>query len=95
MYKSILFPDKDIRDGGPTATELVRLLEHVDLSSSRNSTPCISPSSSILVGPSSLCLNAEAVAEGAVGGSYTAEETESQSNKVSCALTKLWKWKIL
>jgi len=75
--------NKDIRDGGPTATELVRLLEHVDLSSSRNSTPCISPSSSILVGPSSLCLNAEAVAEGAVGGSYTAEETESQSNKVS------------
>ena len=36
-------------DGGPTAEELVKLLDHMELSNSRNSTPCcISPSPSLL-----------------------------------------------
>ncbi|XP_005106240.1 BTB/POZ domain-containing protein KCTD3 [Aplysia californica] len=62
---------KDQREGGPTASELVRLLEQVDLSSSRCSTPCVSPSSSILVGPGSLPLSSQPISGstlGAVGG---------------------------
>ncbi|XP_013402307.1 BTB/POZ domain-containing protein KCTD3 [Lingula anatina] len=35
-------------DGGPTPTELIKLLDECDLSSSRCSTPCISPSPSLL-----------------------------------------------
>merc|ERR1712179_512827 len=35
--------------GGPSPLELVRLLEHVDLSNSRPSTPCISPSPSLSI----------------------------------------------
>ncbi|KAL3874699.1 hypothetical protein ACJMK2_037674 [Sinanodonta woodiana] len=38
--------------GGPTPKELVKLLDQCDLSQSRNSTPCISPSQSIMVVPS-------------------------------------------
>lgn len=45
-------------DGGPTATELMRLLDQCDLSSSRCSTPCISPSPSLLIGPGLLPLGA-------------------------------------
>lgn len=33
--------------GGPTARELVRLLDHCDLTNSRPATPCISPSPSL------------------------------------------------
>ncbi len=33
--------------GGPTARELVRLLDHCDLTNSRPVTPCISPSPSL------------------------------------------------
>lgn len=40
-------------DGGPTSQELVRLLDHCDLSNSRVSTPCcISPSPSLMQQPS-------------------------------------------
>ncbi|KAH3845079.1 BTB/POZ domain-containing protein KCTD3-like isoform X2 [Dreissena polymorpha] len=36
--------------GGPTPGELVKLLEQCDISQSQNSTPCISPSPSIMAG---------------------------------------------
>ncbi|KAL5008364.1 hypothetical protein ScPMuIL_013945 [Solemya velum] len=41
---------------GPTPTELVKQLDQCDLSSSRGSTPCVSPSPSVMVGPGSLSL---------------------------------------
>ena len=37
-----------VKDGGPTAKELVKLLEQCDLSSSRSPTPCVSPSPSMM-----------------------------------------------
>ncbi|KAH9515327.1 BTB/POZ domain-containing protein kctd3 [Bulinus truncatus] len=46
-------------EAGPTAAELVRLLEQVDLSSSRCSSPCVSPSPSLLIGPGNLPLAAK------------------------------------
>ncbi|CAL1527593.1 unnamed protein product [Lymnaea stagnalis] len=55
LYKQ---SDKGKLESGPTATELVRLLEQVDLSSSQWSSPCVSPSPSLLVGPGSLPLGA-------------------------------------
>ncbi|BFZ12120.1 hypothetical protein BsWGS_15159 [Bradybaena similaris] len=45
--------NKQATQGGPTAGELVRLLEQVDLSASRCSTPCVSPSPSLQAGPGS------------------------------------------
>ncbi|KAK7104630.1 BTB/POZ domain-containing protein KCTD3-like [Littorina saxatilis] len=46
-----------VEDGGPTGLELLRLLDQCDLSTSRCSTPCISPSPSLLVGPGLLPLS--------------------------------------
>ncbi|KAH6926162.1 hypothetical protein HPB50_015390 [Hyalomma asiaticum] len=43
-----------VRDGGPSHGELLRLLEQCDLTNSRCSTPCISPSPSILGGAATL-----------------------------------------
>ena len=39
----------DCDEGGPVAAELVRVLDHCDLSNSRLTTPSISPSSSSLI----------------------------------------------
>ncbi|XP_014247230.1 BTB/POZ domain-containing protein KCTD3 isoform X2 [Cimex lectularius] len=39
-------------NGGPTAKELLRILDQCDLSNSHCSTPCISPSPSLIGGPS-------------------------------------------
>ncbi|KAL8608688.1 hypothetical protein ACOMHN_002917 [Nucella lapillus] len=48
-----------VEDGGPSGLELLRLLDQCDLSSSsRCSTPCISPSPSLLIGPGLLPLTA-------------------------------------
>ena len=47
-----------VEDGGPTGLELLRLLDQCDLSASRCSTPCISPSPSLLIGPGLLPLTA-------------------------------------
>ncbi|XP_076441974.1 BTB/POZ domain-containing protein KCTD3-like [Babylonia areolata] len=47
-----------VEDGGPSGLELLRLLDQCDLSSSRCSTPCISPSPSLMVGPGLLPLTA-------------------------------------
>ena len=43
-------------EGGPTSEEMLRLLEHCDLTNSRTSTPtcCISPASSVKVKAASL-----------------------------------------
>ncbi len=41
--------DSRQKEGGPTSEEMLRLLEHCDLSNSRTSTPCISPCSSVKV----------------------------------------------
>uniref|UniRef100_A0A2C9JEX1 BTB/POZ domain-containing protein KCTD3 n=1 Tax=Biomphalaria glabrata TaxID=6526 RepID=A0A2C9JEX1_BIOGL len=49
-------------ESGPSATELVKLLEQVDLSSSRCSSPCVSPSPSLLIGPNNLPLGAKLIA---------------------------------
>ncbi|XP_070378747.1 SH3KBP1-binding protein 1 isoform X1 [Dermacentor albipictus] len=43
-----------VRDGGPSHGELLRLLEQCDLTNSRCSTPCISPSPSLLGGAATL-----------------------------------------
>nr|XP_037275193.1 LOW QUALITY PROTEIN: SH3KBP1-binding protein 1-like [Rhipicephalus microplus] len=43
-----------VHDGGPSHRELLRLLEQCDLTNSRCSTPCISPSPSILGGAATL-----------------------------------------
>lgn len=40
--------------GGPSHAELLRLLEQCDLTNSRCSTPCISPSQSLLGGAATL-----------------------------------------
>ncbi|CAG5127066.1 unnamed protein product [Candidula unifasciata] len=55
LYKQV-DKNKQMTQAGPTAAELVRLLEQVDLSASRCSTPCVSPSPSVLVGPGNLTL---------------------------------------
>ena len=47
-----------VEDGGPSGLELLRLLDQCDLSASRCSTPCISPSPSLLIGPGVLPLTA-------------------------------------
>ena len=47
-----------MEDGGPSGLELLRLLDQCDLSASRCSTPCISPSPSLLIGPGLLPLTA-------------------------------------
>ena len=52
---SLLF---SVEDGGPSGLELLRLLDQCDLSASRCSTPCISPSPSLLIGPGVLPLTA-------------------------------------
>lgn len=78
---------KDHREGGPTAAELVRLLEHVDLSSSRSSTPCVSPSSSILVGPNSLTTaQTDDRPEGAIGASCAAGG-DAESRRISISVS--------
>mgnify|MGYP000553126834 FL=1 len=41
-------PEKTL--GGPTPKELVKLLDQCEISQSQNSTPCISPSPSIMAG---------------------------------------------
>ncbi|XP_041351393.1 BTB/POZ domain-containing protein KCTD3-like isoform X2 [Gigantopelta aegis] len=50
MNKSEPTSQKDGDPGGPTPRELIRLLDQCDLSSSRCSTPCVSPSPSLLAG---------------------------------------------
>lgn len=37
--------------GGPTASELVKVLDQCDLINSRGSTPCVSPSPSMMLAP--------------------------------------------
>ena len=48
MTHHISFSDGEL--GGPTPKELVKLLDQCDISQSLNSTPCVSPSPSIIGG---------------------------------------------
>ncbi|XP_046371327.1 BTB/POZ domain-containing protein KCTD3-like [Haliotis cracherodii] len=60
--------------GGPNPCELVRLLDQCDLSSSRCSTPCLSPSPSLLTGPgfqmTGMKLRASMAVHSSISGSH-------------------------
>ena len=47
-YNTFFYSDGEL--GGPTPKELVKLLDQCDISQSLNSTPCVSPSPSIIGG---------------------------------------------
>ena len=47
---NVLFHVPEEELGGPTPKELVKLLDQCDISQSLNSTPCVSPSPSIMGG---------------------------------------------
>lgn len=77
-------------DGGPSGAELLQLLDQCDLSSSRCSTPCISPSPSLLIGPGSLPLATRlrpgpqqllVHSRDVCSASHGAEETEDLDNQ--------------
>ncbi|XP_056022204.1 BTB/POZ domain-containing protein KCTD3-like [Ostrea edulis] len=81
-----------VKEGGPTAKELVKLLEQCDLSSSRSPTPCVSPSPSVLniapsqpgsTGPWIMQSERDNVGEGATGGDYMETvETDTQVTRI-------------
>ena len=49
MGKNTYFLLADKGQGGPTPKELIKLLDQCEISQSQTSTPCISPSPSLLV----------------------------------------------
>ncbi|XP_062595275.1 BTB/POZ domain-containing protein KCTD3-like [Saccostrea cucullata] len=82
-----------VKDGGPTAKELVKLLEQCDLSSSRSPTPCVSRTPSVIhmappqhgatSGPWIMQTETESLGEGATGGDYMETvETDTQVTRI-------------
>lgn len=82
-----------VKDGGPTAKELVKLLEQCDLSSSRSPTPYVSPAPSVCnIAPSQLGpttgpwvkqSETDTEREGATGGDYMETvETDTQITRI-------------